>query len=482
MSPTSNTDLLERAQTHIKELEGEILRLTSPPHTMVTLQRVLDKDRVLVASRDGSVIVEVPEGRDTSKLYPGQLLTINGVGAIVDEFEQELAGGEATVKRVFTSDMMEIDGGVGTPVLIFKGAVASCVKPGDIVQLDRTGTVALKVVPKDRTEFSIETATGVSWDDIGGQDEAKQMLREAIEGSLKFSSLFKAYGVRPLKGVLLSGPPGCGKTLLAKATANAVREVHGAAESSTGFIYVKGPEVLNMWVGNSEAQVRGLFSRGREHKEKYGYPAVIFIDEADAILGKRGSHHGSVLASTIVPTFLAEMDGMEDSGSFVLLATNRQDILDPAIVRDGRIDRKVRVDRPQPKDAVQILSIHLGKTKVADDTNQLAGAAAAELFSEKYLLYKVGLKGHGVQQFHIRHLISGAMLAGVVDMAKSNAIKRDTASGVAKPKASGIKVEDITSAVAQVVAANRNLNHDDDLLMFAEQHGAEIEAVQRVAA
>lgn len=775
---TEERDLLKEAAAHITMLEQEIARLISPPLSMSPVIKDMGKGRVMVASGRGVTIADLPHKRDKEgKLLKacidtplaGSLLLMNGSGAIVGPIaDVSLSGVEATVTRVFDGDMLEIGGGLGGgAALIFKGSIADCVKPGDLVQLDHTGNVALRIIPKDRSAHTVETATGVCWDDVGGQDAAKAALQEAVEGPIKQAKLYKAYGKKPMKGVLLAGPPGCvdgnatvtlnragkgyktslkrlhdtfngikrrsdwdtaiptmirclfdgelrlkpvlgvydkgvkavkrltlangkqllltpdheiktasgfirtnaltvgslvytngsyisssdnyeyqcsglrnhprarrkvgggyelakhilvaearlngvtfdtwleeisrgdlsgmkfigldkevhhkddnrrnteekmsrlqaynpdlnprtcakliaamegvpvdnepenlevltrsthcktdkrhrnisafvpkevavtsiedageihvydvtvadahnfvangivvhncGKTLLAKATASAIREAHGKDEADTAFIYIKGPEVLNMWVGNTEAQIRGLFTRAKEHKESYGYPAVIFIDEADAILGKRGGHHASVLSSTIVPTFLAEMDGISDSCAFVLLATNRQDTLDPAIVREGRIDRKVYVGRPAMREAAQILSIHVRKTKVAEDADTLAGMTAAEMFSDSHLLYNVGLKGKGMQPFYVRHLLSGAMLAGIVDVATSNAIRRDTASG----KASGINTGDLKSAVGQVVAANRNLNHDEALHLFAESHGTEIEAVQRVAA
>lgn len=484
---------LEAAKEHIKLQDGEIERLMSAPLGLRTVLKLLAEWQVLVS---GDSVLTLPDPVELVKLNKlrkdegmkalkmpkprvGDLITVNGGGAIIDVIELPLAGAVATVKRLFPdSEMMEIEGGLGGGGgLIYKGLVADCVKPGDSVQLDRTSSVALRIVPKLITH-SVETATGVTWADIGGQDLAIATLKEAIEGPIKQAKLFKAYGKKPMKGVLMSGPPGCGKTLMAKATASAIREAHGGAEAHTAFIYVKGPEVLNMWVGNTEAQIRGLFAQAREHKEEYGYPAVVFIDEADAILGKRGGHHASILSSTIVPTFLAEMDGLVDSGAFVLLATNRPDTLDPAIVREGRIDRKVVVGRPALRESAQILSIHLRKTKVAEEVHELAGAAAAELFSDAHLLYKVGLKGKGAKPFYIRSLISGALLAGVVDAATSIAIRRDAASGTA----SGLVKEDVKQAVVDIVRANRNLNHEDDLIAFADEHGSEIEAVQRMAA
>jgi len=472
----TDKELLQQAAEHIKTLEKEIERLVAPPNSITTVQKLMSKEKVLVAGGSGSILLDVPKGINSKGLKPGVLLSVNGAGQIVEVIEVPLAGGEATVKRLFDGDMMEIEG-FGGGTMVFKGAIADEVKVGDLILMDRSGTVALKTIPKIKSH-SVETATGVCWNDIGGQDVAVSILQEAIEGPLKHSALYKAYGKKPLKGVLMSGPPGCGKTLIAKATANAVREAHGGSEAETGFIYVKGPEVLNMWVGNTESQIRSLFTQAREHKEEHGYPAVVFIDEADAILGKRGSSHGSILSSTIVPTFLAEMDGLVDSGAFILLATNRPDILDPAIVREGRIDRKVVVGRPGLRESVDILKIHLLRSKTHDKVDDLAGAAAGELFSESHALYKLSLKGKGIHTFYMRNLISGALLAGVVDQATSIAIQRDLKTG----KASGLRVDDMKEAVVQIVRSNRGLNHDDDLLLFAETHGTEIDGAQRLAA
>src|SRR3990167_2927964 len=341
----SERELVIKLKEHIQELNADIARLMSAPLKLGTVCQQLG-ERLLI---NGDSLIDLPERvpngveedgqikwRKLSKVElkkfaaPGNLLVLNGANQAVECIETELPGMEVTIKRVFVdSPMMEIEAGPtgGAGVIVFKGRVADEVKLGDIVQLDRSGTVGLKIIPKDRTDYSVSVETGICFADIGGQDEAVATLLEAIEGPLKHADLYKAYGKKSLKGVLLAGPPGCGKTLLAKATVSDIAKSHSKADAATGFIYVKGPEILSMWVGNSESAVRSLFKRAKEHKLEHGYPAVIFVDEAESILAKRGNgiHSGSVLSGTIVPTFLAEMDGLEDSGAFVLLATNRPD-------------------------------------------------------------------------------------------------------------------------------------------------------------
>ena len=483
----TDKELIEKMKEHIKQLEEDFARITAPPHTLATVCKLFedgDNKYVLVTSSNGPTIVNAPTDKKLlKKLKVGScvsIISITGGMSINDVFTYALPGVEANVKRLSDEQgMLEIESGMGS-VIVYMSEQIECIRPGDIVLLDRTGQVALRTIKKDTTAHSVETATGVTWKDIGGQEDAKRILKEVLEEPIKYADLHKAYGKRPIKGILMHGAPGCGKTLLAKASANAIRETHGKEESETAFIYVKGPEVLNMWVGNTEAQIRGLFSRAREHKEKYGYPALIFIDEADAILGKRGSHHGSILSSTVVPTFLAEMDGLNDSGAFVMLATNRPDTLDPAIVRDGRIDRKVAVNRPGMMDSASILAIHLARTSLNTDGPQLAVDAARAIHSDDYPLYNVGISGKGVSKFHFRDLLSGAMLAGIVDQAVSIAIRRDINKG--HKKASGIVWEDMEAAIIETVNMNKGLNHDDDLTLFIETRGGNIQqsVVQRV--
>lgn len=285
---------------------------------------------------------------------------------------------------------------------------------------------------------------------------------------------------RTAQHVLLYGSPGCGKSLLGKAVATALAAIHGASAAGA-FFYVKGPELLNMYVGNTEQNIRNMFMAARRHKKTHGFPALIFIDEADAILGKRSSGVGGVgaaMSNTVVPAFLAEMDGLQDSGALVLLATNRPDTLDPAIVRDGRIDRRIRVARPSQSDARDILLKHFAKAPLAMPHEDAAHLAAAGLYDKALVLYRVrkhSSVGHGAA-VTLGHMVSGAMLAGVVGRATSIAMQREIDGGGEE----GVTAHDIHAAVKQTFAQSRDMNHADELAEFCEGWEHEIAGVEKV--
>jgi proteasome-associated ATPase len=291
-------------------------------------------------------------------------------------------------------------------------------EPGARVVLDSSGFLAKENLGKTDNNY-VREATTITWDDIGGLWDAKEQLQEAIELPMSHPEIFEKYGQEPIKGVLLYGPPGCGKTLLGKATATSIARNFGA-QSSTGFIYIKGPEVLSKWLGESEAKIRQLFAMARDHRDDTGYPAVIFIDEADALLGRRGRGiGGSSISDTVVPTFLAEMDGLDDTGAVVLLATNRPDTLDPAVIRPGRIDRKIKISRPDRETAADILRIHLRSKPV---TNTLDAVI-------QYVMEAVFDDNNRVQGQPLSSVLNGAILENIVSRATSFAIKDDISRG-----------------------------------------------------
>lgn len=338
----------------------------------------------------------------------------------------------------------------------------------DRVMLDNSNTMCVRILKKaDSGRFNSVEQT-IEWDDIAGLSDVKDYMQEALELPYKHPEIYKFYNKKPPKGILLYGAPGCGKTLVAKAAASSLAKTHGSENFQSGFIYVKGPELLSKWVGQSELEVRNLFSRGREHYKKHGYPALIFIDEAESILKMRGTGKSSDVEDTIVPMFLSEMDGLTDNNLIVLLATNQQKLVDPAILREGRCDRHIRVHRPTLKNSMDYFKIHMRNIPIAkgSDAEELAAIASAELFAQQRVMFKVT---HGQQSeiFRLGNAVSGSMIAGLVDHATSSAMKRDLKAG----KQKGVTVDDFKHGVETIYRQHTNLNATFDLEDFCDLHG-----------
>jgi proteasome-associated ATPase len=403
----SDRELLLEAKQTIKELTDEMERLSQAALPFGIIVAHSDKKQVIAGS--GGLLV-VPESKykvgETVLLapmtqQPFAKADYPPIGPIVEIQAVHDLGAEIAAH--------------GEPVLVATGKHK--VKQGDKVLLDPSGSVIIAVVENNKPAY-VPVVETVTWDDVGGQEEAKRLLIEAVELPRKHPKIYAHYSKAPTKGILLKGPPGCGKTMLAKAVATSI----GAG---SGFIAVKGPEILDPYVGVAEANVRSLFRKAEMHKATTGADAVIFIDEAEAILARRGGHH-SYMEKTIVPMFLTEMDGLERSSAIVILSTNRDDLLDPAIVRDGRIDYKVEVRRPNITEAADIMTIHIGKKPVhGASKHDIVTKAVSHLYACPKLPH------------------SGALIAGVVEKAAAHAIRRDLERG----KPTGLTHEDFAHAV-----------------------------------
>ena len=263
----------------------------------------------------------------------------------------------------------------------------------------------------------------IEWSQIGGMTSQLQRIHEAVEGPIENAKFYKQYGLNPCKGILLYGPPGCGKTMIARAIASAF--LKGKNITKDSFIYMKGGEMLSPYVGMAEANIKSCFTRARNNYEKSGNRSVIFIDEAEALLPARGSRRSSDVDTTIVPTFLSEMDGFETNSTFIILATNYPNQLDPAVIRPGRIDLKVEIGRPTMEDSIDIFKLYLEKTNCKDNVKKLAVKASEELFKSSQ-----------------SSLVSGALIKNIVDNAALSAIRR-AISG----KNTGVTEEDIVLAI-----------------------------------
>lgn len=464
----------ERLEYENSRLKSELAQYVE---TFQRLQKQANPYAVVVATRADTIVinfggktVEVQRGKH-SGLRPGSTVKLVAeTMQILDVVDSPPAAGEVcTVSRVSTSSVCEIDRAGTARAVSYYGTL----EEGDRVVLDASGSVVVANLGKPPNDCTMSDATGVTWDDIGGLVEAKKQLREAVEAPTLHADLLARYGKKPIKGVLLYGAPGCGKTMLGKAAATALGALHG--NTGGAFFYVKGPELLNMYVGASEQNVRNLFTAARRHKKTHGYPAIVFIDEADAILGKRGSMFGT-LTGTVVPAFLAEMDGLQDSGALVLLATNRPDTLDPAIVRDGRIDRRIKVSRPSREDAREILLKRLEQCGSLTSTEALADAASDALYDSKLALYYI--RTHATvsrgKPLTLGHIVSGAMLAGVVDRATSIAMQRALAGGEVE-----VSEADMRAAVQETFRQAQDINHADEIAEFCEGWEQEVVGVDK---
>lgn len=386
------------------------------------------------------------------------------------------------VRRIVDENFSEVDFS-GSTRRVFNGSLAGKVESEDRVILDSSGSIIVARLDKAATRFRLGSKPTVKWDDICGQENAKRQLKEMVEMPFKCPGLYKHYGLTQPKGALIFGPPGCGKTMLLEAVATAISEIHGSSAAiDSGFISIKGPEVLDMYVGIAEKAIRQLFVMAKKHKDKYGFPAVIAIDEAEALLSKRGSGKSSDMEKTIVPTFLAEMQGIDDSSAIVFLCTNRPDVLDPAVIRDGRIDRQIKVSRPNRQSVQEIFTLNLKKFPIAGSIEELSLHATDEFYSETYSIYEVSRSDGKQVRFKLADLVNGAMVVGIVQKAVWAAFERDLASGGEKDPSKRTKVskEDVKKAVEETYHQKFDLPHGDELGEFVADFRDEVSGIKKL--
>jgi proteasome-associated ATPase len=432
-------EMNDQARQMIEKYDEALEKLRSPAFRVGTFLSAIEPDRAHVCIGGADYVCRVDPQLPLASLQLGQRVLCNEAFAVVQGLGFDRSGPIVRVDEPLSDGRLRIgnEGGL-TPLVVVRSSLLSKekLKAGLEVRLDANQRVALEVLGLGRRiERSLETVNPLPWSAIGGQDEAVQAIRDTIELPLLRRDLFQRFDHAVPKGFLLHGPPGCGKTLLGKATAWNLRQ---QIKERTGvdrpefFLHVKGPEILNMWVGESERQVRDLFAQCRERAAE-GQLAFLFIDEAESILGvRRGGRMHSIL-STVVPMFCTEMDGLEPlSNVVVILASNRADLIDPAILRPGRIDRKIRVRRPDEEGGRRIYEIYLPETlPLAEPRAELARAIATAHYARTQdnefleVTYRSGRR----EVLTRGDLASGAIIAAVVERAKSLAIKRAIEAG-----------------------------------------------------
>lgn len=424
----------DAAREALEKFDEIVDKLRAPALRMGTFLGALEREQVHVCVSGTDYVCKVDPTIPVTELQIGQRLLCNEAYAIVAALGFDKTGPIVRVDELLSEGRLRIgqEGGGGSLVVQRSDLLAKeKLKTGMDIRLDSNQRVALEVIGiGKRVERSLETVTAVPWSAIGGQDEALAAIRDTIELPFLHRDLFEKFEHHVPKGFLLHGPPGCGKTLLGKATAYNLRQqilTETGVDRPEFFLHLKGPEILNMWVGESERQVRDLFAQCRE-RAKDGSLAFLFIDEAESILGTRHAGRFNSMLSTVVPMFCTEMDGIEPlQNTVVILASNRADLIDPAILRPGRIDRKIRVRRPDADGARAIYDIYLKDSlPMAEDRDALIDFVSASHFarSAENEFLEVDYRSGRREVLHRGDLASGAIIAAVVERAKSLAIRR----------------------------------------------------------
>jgi len=480
--------MMEEAKKVIAEFEDAYTKLTSPANSIgVFLGKVEPEKRakprrrfgmpadqepekpaqtVRIALGDKEYIANVDPKLENPEFKVGTQVKVNEAFAVIGDLGYALEGPIVKISEVLENGRLRVsmDAQGMSSRVVYRGEplLDETLKPGSEVRMEPNFKCALEhFAAKETMDFYLEEVPILPWNKIGGQEEAIGVIKDAIELPLLHPELFARFGKRPLKGILLFGPPGCGKTLIGKATAyNLTQEYRERTglDVKEYFMYINGPKILNMWLGESERMVREIFAQARE-KSREGNLVFIFIDEAESLLRTRSSGRYMNISNTLVPQFCAEMDGLVSlENVVVMLTSNRPDYIDPAILRPERIDRKVKIVRPDRKASRDIYKIYLSdvpldptlirdhKGNECSALDELLDLATEYTFrrGDDTEFLEVYLRNGSTEILHWKDLVSGALLKSVVERAKDFAIKRSIEK---RSDIEGINIEDLRQAI-----------------------------------
>ena len=467
----SNT--LREAREHIAALRDEVETLSAPPNPYGVVVGLNDDGTLDIHSSGRKLKVRVDPTIDFDGVGMGDEVVLNEAQTVIDYRPAAIVGDVVVLKEVLDDGIRAIvTTGTDDDVVCELGAQlrGRRLRSGDRLRSDSRTSMLLELLPPAEVDDLLLTEVpDVGYGDIGGLDSQIDMIAEAVELPYLHHELFAEYQLPAPKGILLYGPPGCGKTLIAKAVANSlarkVADSIGEDKGRSYFINIKGPELLNKYVGETERRIRTIFQRAREKSEE-GWPVIVFFDEMDSMFRTRGSGVSSDMESTIVPQLLAEIDGVDGLRNVIVIgATNREDLIDPAILRPGRLDVKIRIERPDAQAASQIFARYLtSDLPIAEGENldQMIDATVDEMYRDdpmNHFLEVTYVNGEKeVLQF--RDFVSGAMIENIVRRAKTAAIRRVVDGGNG-----GITTSDLCHAVRREFREHEDLpnttNPDD---------------------
>jgi len=454
-------DMHDQARSAVEKLSEAVDKLRAPALRLGTLMQKLPKGRALVCANGTDYVCSVDPSLPDVSLETGTRVLLNEAFAVTDSFGFDKNGPVVKISELLGDGRLRVGNETGiSDAIVVRSSLLTKekLKPGIDVRLDSNQRVAVEVLGTGkRLDRTLSRVEPIPWQRIGGQKEAVEAIRDSIELPYLHAHLFKRFNHPVPKGFLLFGPPGCGKTLLGKATAHNLRlqiKEQTGEDHPEFFLSVKGPEILNMWLGESERQVRDLFQQCRE-KAAEGHLAFLFIDEAESILGTRQAVRvGNNILSTLVPMFCTEMDGLEALNNVVvIIASNRADLIDPAILRPGRIDRKIRVRRPDKDAGREIYKIYLtDELPLAEPRDALVESIVDQHYartdSNRFL--DVAYRSGRHDYLYRGDLASGAIIAAIVERAKEIAIKRS----IEQKKESPLTRQDLLEALEKEYREN----------------------------